>query len=132
MPKVSVRYIQGKQLMGAARQHAVIFDQPSDKEGTDLGFTPTELFLFALGSCMSYNMLAYGQRNGMKIEQLQVELVDEVSKSPERISKVTAQINISGELSEEEVNRLWRSAKGCKIHNTLRAVPEIEVTIQKM
>ncbi|MBI5967766.1 MAG: OsmC family protein [Deltaproteobacteria bacterium] len=132
MPKVSVRSIQGKQLMGTARQHAVIFDQPSEKGGTDLGFTPTELFLFALGSCLSYNMLAYGQRNGMKIDRLQVELVDEVSKSPERISKVTAQINISGELGEEEVSRLLRSAKGCKIHNTLSAVPEIEVAIQKM
>jgi len=132
MPKVSVRSIQGKQLMGMARQHAVIFDQPSEKGGTDLGFTPTELFLFALGSCMSYNMLAYGQHNGLKIDRLQVELIDEVSKAPERISKVTAQINISGELTEEEVSRLLRSAKGCKIHNTLSGIPEIDVRIQKM
>jgi len=132
MPKVGVRHIREKELMGVARQHAVIFDQPSEKGGTDLGFTPTELFLFALGSCMTYNMLAYGQRNGMKIDGLQVELSDEVSKSPERISKVIAQISISGELSAEELNRLLRSAKGCKIHNTLSAVPQIDLTIQKM
>jgi len=132
MPKVNIQHIRDKQLMGTARQHAVIFDQPSEKGGTDLGFTPTELFLFALGSCMSYNMLAYGQRNGLKINGLQVELVDEVSKSPERISKVTAQINISGELTGEEVSRLLRSAKGCKIHNTLCAVPEIDVKMQRM
>jgi putative redox protein len=131
MPKVSIRHIRDKQLMGVARQHAMIFDQTLEKGGTDLGVTPSELLLLALGSCMTFNMLHYAQRNGMKIERLEVDLADEVSKAPERISKVTAQVRVSGELGEEEIRRLLHSAKGCKIHNTLSASPQIEVSIQK-
>lgn len=80
---------------------------------------------------MTFNMLHYAQRNGMKIERLEVDLADEVSKSPERISKVAAQVRVSGELSEEEMRRLLHSARGCKIHNTLSVSPQIEVSIQK-
>jgi putative redox protein len=131
MPRVSVRHIRDNQLMGTARQHAVIFDQTLEKGGTDLGVTPSELLLFALGSCMTFNMLHYARRNGMKITQLEVDLADEVSKSPERISKVAAQVCVSGDLAEEEIRRLLHSAKGCKIHNTLSVSPQIEVSIQK-
>jgi putative redox protein len=131
MPTVSVRHIRDKQLMGTARQHAVIFDQTLEKGGTDLGVTPSELLLFALGSCMTFNMLHYARRNGMKIAQLEVDLADEVSKSPERISKVAAQVRVTGDLAEEEIRRLLHSAKGCKIHNTLSVSPQIEVSIQK-
>jgi uncharacterized OsmC-like protein len=44
---------------------------------------------------------------------------------------VKAQVRISGEVNEDELLRLLRAAKGCKIHNTLKAVPEIEVSMQK-
>jgi putative redox protein len=132
MPKITVNHVCGKQLIASSRQHSVVLDQPVDKGGTDLGFTPTELLLCALGACMAFNILYYSDLKNFKIHRLKVELEDEVAKGPERVSKIRAQIQISGDLTEEELNRLLRSAKSCKIHNTLSAVPEIEVSLTKL
>ena len=58
MPKVNIHHIKGKQLLITGRSHAVIGDQPVEKGGSDVGLTPTELLLSALGSCMAINLLA--------------------------------------------------------------------------
>ena len=131
MPKVSIGPVGNGQLMGIARQHAWVIDRLPEKGGEGLGPIPTELLLLSLGSCLSFNLLHYAQKSSMKFTRLQVELEDEVSTTPDRISKITARVRISGDLSEEEITRLLRSAKGCKIHNTLSAMPQIDVSIQK-
>jgi len=131
VPKVSIGPVGNGQLMGVFRQHAWVIDRLPEKGGEGLGPIPTELLLLSLGSCLSFNLLHYAQRNNLKLTRLQVELEDEVSSAPERISKITARVRISGDLTSEEITRLLRSAKGCKIHNTLRALPQIDVSIQK-
>jgi putative redox protein len=131
MPAVSVRHIGGGQLVGTARQHAVVIDKLPEKGGTGTGLIPTELLLLSLGSCMSFNMLHYAERNQMAVTDLQVELSDEISEAPTRISKVVAKVRVSGDLTEEQLARLLRTVKGCKIHNTLSHLPQIEISIQK-
>jgi len=131
MPKVSILPVGNGQLMGVARQHAWVIDRLPEKGGEGLGPIPTELLLLSLGSCLSFNLLHYAQKSNLKLTRLQVELEDEVSSGPDRVSKITARVRISGDLSEEEITRLLRSAKGCKIHNTLSGKPQIDVSIQK-
>jgi putative redox protein len=131
MPKVSIRPIGNGQLMGVARQHAWVIDRLPEKGGAGLGPIPTELLLLSLGSCLSFNLLHYAQRNNLDLTGLQVELEDEVSSAPERVGAIKAQVRISGNLTDEEITRLLRSAKGCKIHNTLSALPKIDVSIRK-
>jgi hypothetical protein len=58
MPKVNIHHIKNKQLLITGRSHAVIGDQPAEKGRSDVGCTPTELFLSALGSCMPFDLLA--------------------------------------------------------------------------
>jgi putative redox protein len=131
MPKVQVRRIRDKQLMVTSRTHAVVSDQPVEKGGTDLGFTPTEFLLSALGSCMAFNLIAYAQLKNLPVQRLEMDLEDETAKGPERVSKISVAIRVAGELTEEEMTRLLRSAKGCKIHNTLSAMPQIDVSLSK-
>ncbi len=131
MPKVSIGPIGNGQLMGVFRQHAWVIDRLPEKGGEGLGPIPTELLLLSLGSCLSFNLLHYAQKSNLKLNRLRVELEDAVSSAPERVSKITARVRISGDLSDEEITRLLRSAKGCKIHNTLSAMPQIDVLIQK-
>src|SRR5512139_2086475 len=127
VPKVSIVPIGKGQLMGVARQHAWVIDRLPEKGGEGLGPIPTELLLLSLGSCLSFNLLHYAQKSNLKLTRLQVELEDEFSPTPDRVSKITARVLVSGDLSEEEITRLLRSAKGCKIHNTLSAMPQIDV-----
>ena len=124
MPKVEVRHLQGTQLMGVARQHAWVIDRLPEKGGEGLGPIPTELLLLSLGSCLSFNLFHYAQRSNLNLARLQVELEDEVSSAPERISGIKVRVRISGDLSDDEITRLLRSARGCKIHNTLAAMPK--------
>jgi uncharacterized OsmC-like protein len=131
MSKVEVRHLRGTQLMGVAREHALIFDKTIEGGGSGLGINASELFLFSLGTCMTFNLLQYAATHQMKVDDIRVDLSDEVQSSPNRISRVKAQVRISGEVNEDELLRLLRAAKGCKIHNTLKAVPEIEVSMQK-
>ena len=131
MPKVEVRHLPGTQLMGVARDHAMIFDKTAEAGGTGLGVNASELFLFSLGACMTFNLLQYAATHHMKVGEIRVDLSDEQQSSPNRIVRVKAQVHILGEVSEDELLRLLRSARGCKIHNTLKAVPEIEVSIHK-
>lgn len=131
IPKVNIRYIQGLQLMAAARQHAIILDQPAESGGTDLGFTPTELLLSALGSCISFNLLFYAHRNNIKISQLQVELMSEGSTFPNRINKIKAEIRVPEGITEDELNGILRSVKGSKLNNTLSVPPEIDISISR-
>ncbi len=131
MSKVTIGPAGNGQLMGVARQHAWVIDRLPEKGGEGLGPIPTELLLLSLGSCMSFNLLHFAHRSNLKLTRLQIELEDEVSSTPDRVSKITVQVRISGDLNDEEIIRLLRSAKGCKIHNTLSALPQIEVSIQK-
>jgi putative redox protein len=131
MPAVSVRHIGGGQLMGVARQHAVVIDKLPEKGGSGLGLIPTELLLLSLGSCMSFNMLYCAERNQMAVTDLQVDLSDVITEAPTRISKVVAKVRVSGDLTEDQLARLLRTVKGCKIHNTLSHLPQIEISIQK-
>ncbi|HXZ38978.1 MAG TPA: OsmC family protein [Thermodesulfobacteriota bacterium] len=131
MPKVEVRHLQGTRLMGVAREHALIFDKTIEGGGTGLGINVSELFLFSLGACITFNLLQYTATHQMKVQGIRVGLSDEQQSSPNRISRVKAQVYISGEVSEDELLRLLRSARGCKIHNTLKAVPEIEVSMHR-
>jgi putative redox protein len=131
MSKVEVRNLRGTQLMGVARDHALIFDKTVEGGGTGLGINASELFLFSLGACMTFNLLQYAATHQMKIRDIRVDLSDEQQSSPNRIVRVKAQVHISGEVNDDELLRLLRSAKGCKIHNTLKAVPEVEVSVHK-
>jgi uncharacterized OsmC-like protein len=131
MPKVEVRHLRGTQLMGVAREHALIFDKTIEGGGSGLGINASELFLFSLGACITFNLLQYAATHQMKVQGIRVDLSDEQQSSPNRISRVKAQVYISGEVSEDEILRLLRSARGCKIHNTLKAVPEIEVSMHR-
>ncbi len=70
MPKVNIHHIKDKQLLITGRSHTVIGDQPVEKGGTDVGLTPAELLLSALGSCMVFNLLAYAQLKNIKIQGL--------------------------------------------------------------
>ena len=131
MSKVEVRHLRGTQLMGVAREHGLIFDKTIEGGGSGLGINASELFLFSLGACMTFNLLQYATSHQMKVDEIRVDLSDEVQSSPNRISRVKVQVRISGEVNEDELLRLLRAAKGCKIYNTLKAVPEIEVSMQK-
>ena len=138
MGNVTVKYINNLQLGIVAGDHKLIADEPKEKGGDDLGPTPEEYLLAALGSCTAITLLMYARRKNMPLESVEVELslkreynqdVKDVEDKKNVTEKITREIHVKGNLSEQEKNRLLEIAQKCPVHKTITSRPEVQDTI---
>ena len=71
-PGVRVRQLDGKRLLGIARNHAVVTDRPLADGGSDTGFTSGEMLLLAIGSCCTGSLRSYLEAQGTPARDLEV------------------------------------------------------------
>lgn len=113
--------------------HSVIGDEPRP-EGDDLGPTPYELLLAALGACTSMTLLMYARRKGWPLVEVQIELEHDRVHAEDcadcegtegRLQVIRRRIHLEGDLSPEQRQRLAEIARNCPVHKTLAAPPEV-------
>lgn len=63
--KAEIKYISGMKFEAKNRSHSVIIDQPQASGGEDKGFTPPELFVDSLGSCIGVYVLGFCKNTGL-------------------------------------------------------------------
>lgn|SRR5574341_187898 len=138
MANVSVKFINNLQVGVVAREHKLIADEPKEKGGDDLGPTPEEYLLGALGSCTAITLLLYARRKNMPLESVEVDLslkrehnpgVAEVGEKKNLIEKITRQILVKGNLTEEQKQRLLEIAQKCPVHRIITSKPQVEDSI---
>lgn len=134
--KVTVQYLPDytlSQLLTAGR-HAYVSDEPPDVGADDLGPSPYELLLWALGSCTAMTLLLYARRKGWDLAEISVHLThDRVhakdSQDAEgeggRVDLITRDISLRGELTAEQKQRLLEIAGRCPVHKTLTGSPKV-------
>jgi putative redox protein len=117
-----------------SQHHAIVADEPAP-EGDDLGPTPYELLLSALGACTSMTLLMYARRKGWPLREVQVELTHDRVHAQDcvdceddgsRIELIRRQVVLVGPLTAEQRERLQEIATRCPVHRTLLAPPRIE------
>lgn len=99
-----------------ARTHTVIADEPIDVGGKDLGPRPGDFLRMSLASCTAITLRMYANRKNFDVKQIQVTVR---SKDVEGGTAFETHVEITGELDEEQHQRMLQIAKLCPVHKTL-------------
>jgi putative redox protein len=134
MASVSVRSVgAGYSTRIEADGHILVADEPAPF-GDDLGPSPYDLLLAALGSCTSMTLLQVARRRGWPLQHVEIELshdrvyADDRSRAEQeggRVEAIRRTIRLVGDLGEQERSVLARIAGRCPLQKTLLSTPAI-------
>ncbi|MBA4048440.1 MAG: osmotically inducible protein C [Sphingomonas sp.] len=118
--------------------HSFLADEPLKLGGSDLGPTPYDLLLSALGTCTAMTIKLVADREAMPLTGVSVELTHDRCHSEDcqsegegrpKIEVLSRAITLSGDLTEAQRTRLRAIADKCPVHRTLEAHPVIRTTL---
>jgi uncharacterized OsmC-like protein len=122
-----------------AGQHQLIADEPNEAGGTDEGPSPYELLLASLGACTAMTLKMYIERKKLPVTDVEVLLsfdrihiddcescVKEERLNDQEVQHISRLIYVTGDVTEEQKERLLYIAGRCPVHVTLHSNPHVE------
>jgi putative redox protein len=120
-------------------RHRLLADEPESSGGTDTGPTPYDLLLAALGTCTSMTVSLYARRKGWPLEHVRVRLrhgrihakdCADCETKHGMIDRIERELELTGELSDEQRARLLAIAEKCPVHRTLTSEIRIDSRLE--
>jgi uncharacterized OsmC-like protein len=97
----------------------IITDAPVDNHGKGEAFSPTDLVVASLGSCMLTIMGIAGERRGLDLSGTRTEVEKVMGTNPRRISGIHLNIYFKTNFSDTEKKILEKAAYSCPVHQSL-------------
>jgi uncharacterized OsmC-like protein len=123
-----------------AGSHYMIVDEPESLGGNDLGPNPYDYLLTALGACTSITLRMYANRKKWPVENIKVYLThdkihadscEECETEHGYVDKITREIELEGELNDQQRQRLVEIADRCPVHRTLHSEIIVNTELKK-
>ena len=96
------------------RGHKLYADEPlSFPEGTDKGLSPNDFLLSSLGSCTSITLRMYARLKKLPLDKIIITL------NKNENGEIDRKIELVGNLTSEQRNKLFEISNKCPIHKTL-------------
>ena len=137
--RVKLTMKEGFRTQITAGKHQLIADEPNEAGGTDAGPSPYELLLAALGACTAMTLKMYVERKKLPITDVEVSLtfdrihiddcescVKEERLNDQEVQHISRLIYVTGDVTEEQKERLLYIAGRCPVHVTLHSNPHVE------
>ena len=111
-----------------AGRHRLTADEPAAAGGTDLGPTPFDMLVAALGACTAMTLRMYADRKGWPLAAATVRLSHRKMHASEctscetregMLDRIEREVELEGPLDSEQKQRLLQIADRCPVHRTL-------------
>ena len=129
MPAAQVRHESGDRFTIEVRGHSFTVDQPVADGGTNLGPSPTEVFVASLAGCVGFYGRRFLARHGLP-DDVTVDATWSMATSPSRVGSIRLSVRAPG-LPGSLEPRFAKVIEHCTVHNTLMAPPEVAISIEQ-
>jgi putative redox protein len=98
-------------------EHEGVADTTADKGGEHSGFRPHDLLEAALAACVNMSVRMYADHHGIPLRGVTTKVSLDRTHPDEVVFRYD--LEVDGELTEEQRNRLLQASRACPVRKTL-------------
>lgn len=108
----------------------ILTDAPTDNQGKGEAFSPTDLLVASLGSCLMTIMGIAGRTHSIDLEGTQLKITKIMATQPRRVTevKITVEFPTSRSFTSKERSMLEHAARTCPVALSLH--PDLVQSIE--
>ncbi|MGF1503227.1 MAG: alpha/beta fold hydrolase [Paracoccaceae bacterium] len=119
-------------------RHFLRADEPASHGGSDLGPSPYELVSAGLGACTAMTIRMYARRKDWPLANVTVDVrhnkihAEDCAECETKDGKIDVfhrEIQLEGDLTDDQLRRLLEIADRCPVHRTLESEVRIETAL---